>query len=371
MPLHSNAARSLLPHFLALLYTLAIVYASLQPFAPWIAPVPGTPFFLFAPWPPRWTRFDAIANAVAYVPFGLFVALVRRRQSPPGRLLVGIATGAALSFTLETAQMFLPPRDASMIDLLSNTAGAAVGGVLGVAFARSVSARRVVVAFRQQLFLPGKVGDLGLALVAIWLAVQVNPGIPLFTATFDPGFRLGPTTFVVPSPSAPDLAALLVESAHSAFQLLGVGLFLALLLRDRRFVGGAVLVLLGAALLVKGIAAALLLKPAVWEHWLSPGVATGVAAGALLLIVAIWLPRPVQVAVATVALISSLLITLLTPDILFARAPLSAFNWSYGHLLNFNGLTHTVLIIWPIVASLFLFALAGRPHWGEPTVTGH
>ena len=59
-------------------------------------------------------------------------------------------------------------------------------------------------------------------------------------------------------------------------------------------VGGAVLVLLGTALLIKGIAAALLLKPAVWEHWLSPGVAIGVGAGALLLLVvaalAAWLP---------------------------------------------------------------------------------
>ena len=56
-----------------------------------------------------------------------------------------------------------------------------------------------------------------------------------------------------------------------------------------------------------------------------------------------------------------------TPDILFARAPLSVFNWSYGQLLNFNGLTHAVLLIWPIVASVFLFALAGRPGWGEPS----
>jgi hypothetical protein len=41
---------------------------------------PETPFFLFAPWPPRWTRFDAIANTVAYMPFGFFVALLRRRN---------------------------------------------------------------------------------------------------------------------------------------------------------------------------------------------------------------------------------------------------------------------------------------------------
>jgi hypothetical protein len=92
----------------------------------------------------------------------------------------------------------------------------------------------------------------------------------------------------------------------------------------------------------------------------------GVAAGALLLAMAIWLPRPAQVAIAAVALLSSLLATLLLPDLVFARPPLALFDWSYGQLLNFNGLTHTVLLVWPVVASAFLFALAGRPGWGDP-----
>jgi hypothetical protein len=262
--------------------------------------------------------------------------------------------------------MFLPPRDASIVDLASNTAGAAAGGALGVAFARSTAAKRAAAAARNRWFLPGRVGDLGLALLAIWLTVQVNPGIPLFAATFDPMAEFGPTAVLATTPPAGELAAALVEGAQSAFQLLGVGLFLTLLLRERRFVGGAVLLLIGSALLVKGIAAAILLKPAAWEHWLSPGVSTGVAVGALLLSAAIWLPRPVQVAAATVALLSSLLTTLLAPELLFASAPLSLFAWSYGQLLNFNGLTRTVLLGWPVVASAFLFVLAGRPNWGDP-----
>jgi len=66
--------RTLLPHVLALLYGLAIVFASLQPFSPWIAPEHDTPFWPFAPWPLLFTRYDLIANVVAYVPFGGFVA---------------------------------------------------------------------------------------------------------------------------------------------------------------------------------------------------------------------------------------------------------------------------------------------------------
>jgi hypothetical protein len=99
----------------------------------------------------------------------------------------------------------------------------------------------------------------------------------------------------------------------------------------------------------------------------SPGVSIGIAAGALLLLAAIFLPRPVQVAACAVALLSSLLSTLLAPDLLHARPPLAQFNAPYGHLLNFNGLTHTVLLVWPLVAAVFLFALAGRPRWGEAT----
>ena len=113
--------------------------------------------------------------------------------------------------------------------------------------------------------------------------------------------------------------------------------------------------------------AALASSSAAWEHWLSPGVSTGVAAGALLLLAAISLPRPAQVAFATVALLLSLLTTLLAPDLLFARAPLSMFSWTYGHLLNFNGLTHMVLLVWPLVASVYLFVLAGQPDWGRST----
>jgi len=353
-------ARSKLPHFLATLYGLAIVYASLQPFASWMALAPGTPYFLFASWPPQWVRYDIVTNFLAYLPYGFFVALVPHRMRPAARLAAAGAAGALLSLTMETLQMYLPMRDASVADLLWNAAGAAAGGGLAVAFARSSGARRGIVDARERWFLPGTVGDLGLALLAIWLVVQVNPGIPLFATMYDLAPSSGGTA------AAPDVAAILVEGAHSAFQLLGVGLFLALLLRERRYVGGAALLLVGAAALVKGIAAAVLLKPAAWENWLAPGVSLGVAAGSLLLSVAIWLPRPVQVTLAAVALLSSLLATLFAPDLLYARAPMGLFNGPYGHLLNFNGLTHTVLLVWPAVASVFLLALAGRPGWGEP-----
>ena len=92
--------RTLLPHALALLYGLAIAFASLQPFSPWIAPEATTPFWPFAPWPLRWTRFDVIANVIAYMPFGIFVALAPQRATPRARTALAFAAGLTLSFAL-------------------------------------------------------------------------------------------------------------------------------------------------------------------------------------------------------------------------------------------------------------------------------
>ncbi len=353
----SPRQRTFLPHILAILYGLSLAFASLQPFAPWI-PVPaGTPFWPVAPWPPKWTRFDVIANTLAYVPFGVFVALIPRRAAPLLRAGIAIAAGAALSFGMETLQMFLPTRSANLIDFMANATGALLGGLLGGMLVRAQRARRLLSAARDGAFLPGRLGDVGIALLALWLTAQINPGIALFAVNFEPGLA---------STTSPDTAATMLEAAQTALQLVGVGLFLALLLRHRRHVGGAVLLLIGTAFVVKGLAAWLVLKPAAWETWLRPGVSIGIAAGSLGLLLTAFLPRPAQVAACAVALLASLLLPLAASDVSSAPAPLTLFNWRYGHLLNFNGLTHTVLLVWPMAAAAWLFALAGKPAWGRP-----
>ena len=351
-----------LPHALALLYALAIAYASLQPFGDWIAPPKDSPFWLFSPCRARWLRFDVAANVIAYLPLGAFVALIPRRAAPAIRIALGVAAGLAMSFAMESLQAWMPPRDANVVDLVSNTAGAFAGAAIATAIARRRDARATLSAWRRNLFLRGALGDVGLALLALWLVAQLNPAIPLFAIAFDPA----PERILPGVPQATDSAVTVIEAAASAFQLVGVGLFLALIVRHRRHVGAAVLLLIGSALLLKGIAAILLLKPAAWEGWLRPGVSTGAAVGSLALLAAIALPRPAMIALCGIALLSSLLTPLLATDVLSTQAPLTLFNWRYGHLLNFNGLTHTVLLLWPIAAAAWLFVLAGRPGWGAP-----
>jgi VanZ family protein len=362
--LEAAPRRTLLPHALAALYGLAIVFASLQPFAPWIDPMPGTPFWFLAPWPLRWTRFDVIANIIAYVPFGIFVALVPQRARPAARAVLALAAGTALSFALETLQMYLPPRVANLEDLVCNAAGALLGGLAGASLVRAERTRRGLSGLRHRIFMSGRLGDLGLALLALWLVAQTNPGIPLFAVTFEPEATQGVPLII--EPFKVDLAEILLEAAESALQLIGVGLFLAVLLRERRYIGGAVLMLVGAALVAKGVTAMLVLKPAVWATWLKPGVSIGMAAGLLTLLCTAFLPRPVQVAACAPALLASLLLPLLTTDVPSVRAPITLFGWRYGHLLNFNGLTQTVLLLWPLAAAAWLFVLAGLPAWGAP-----
>jgi VanZ family protein len=353
--------RSRLAHALVALYAAAIAYASLQPFGDWMTPLPDTAFWLFAPSPAKPPQFDVIANFLIYIPLGIFASLLSRRATAMGSMLIALATGAAVSFAMETLQWYMPPRYANVIDFVSNSLGALAGGMLGALYTRS-PLRSAVHEVRPRFILPGTMGDVGLALLAMWLVAQLNPAIPPFAVTFDPDPLIGITA---QERRVSDLAAMLIEATQCAFQLLGVAVFVALLVRDRRYAGGAALLLVGLALLLKGAAALLLLKPAAFVSWLSPGVLLGVVAGTLLVFPATMLPRPAQIAVCATALLSSLLVPLLAPDLMFASPPLTLFNWRYGHLLNFNGLTRTVLLAWPLVAAAWLFVLAGRPAWGR------
>lgn len=357
-PPGANAApangASRLPQYLAVLYGLMIVYASLEPFSGWMAPLSGTPFFLLAPERARFIRYDVALNVVAYAPFGFFLGLIGERRSAVGRFIAAAAIGALLSLAMETAQMFLPTREADIPDFLSNTCGAALGALCALAFDRVPGLRARIRRWRQRVFLSDRSGELGLALLGIWLLAHMNPAIPLFAATFDPSLEL-----------ARDLPGTLLQAAQSAFNVIGVGLFLALLLRRRHDFGAAVVILIAVALVLKGAAATLLLKSAAWETWLQPGVSLGVAVGAVALLAAVWLPRPVRTMLCAVALLSSLVAPLLAPDLWQVRAPLGLFDWRYGQLLNFNGLTHAVLIVWPLLGSVYLLWLAGKPGWGS------
>ena len=347
------APRSRLPHFLTALYALLIVHASLQPFTGWLAPAPGTPFFLWGPWP-RFNPPDVLINLIAYMPLGLAATWTGGRQTPVGRAAIrAIAACALLSLAMETAQMFLPVRRASTIDLLTNVVGGAIGAGIAAFLMRRPDWRQALRRWREAMFLGGVLGDFGLTLVVIWWVMHVNPAIVLFAATFQPDAAV-----------ATDPATVLLEAAQTGLNFLGVLLFVALLMRRREHFGLVAIGFILATLALKMGASLVMLKPASYDHWLRPGAGIGLAGGALTLLAAVWLPQRLRIVVCAVALLSSPLAAVLMPDLLSAAPALSHFGWNYGHLLNFNGLTRTVLLVWPVLAALHLLLLFGRRNGG-------
>ncbi|MEO8135732.1 MAG: VanZ family protein [Betaproteobacteria bacterium] len=349
-------SRSHLPHFLTFLFAALIIHASLEPFTGWLAPAPGTPFFLRAPWP-RFNPADLILNLLAYIPLGFAATWMGDQHRSASRaVLRAIAGCALLSLAMESAQMYLPVRRASVLDLLANVAGAAIGAVAASGIMLRPDWRRKLSQWREEAFIGGRLGDFGLTLLMLWWVVHVNPAIVLFAATFQPDAAV-----------VADPATVMLEAAQTGLNVLGVLLFVALLLKRREHFGIVAVTFVGAAIALKAVASVVMLRPATWDHWLRPGAGIGIGLGALALMVAVWLPQRARIVLCAVALLSSLLAAVLMPDLLLARPALIHFNWNYGHLLNFSGLTRTVLLVWPMLAAGHLLVLFGRrPEEDQP-----
>ncbi len=75
---------------------------------------------------------DVAANLVMYIPFGCLIAMGFRRRSFVSGAVRAVSITAAVSFTLEVAQLFVATRNPSVTDLLLNVAGGLLGYILGL-----------------------------------------------------------------------------------------------------------------------------------------------------------------------------------------------------------------------------------------------
>ena len=320
-----------------------IVYASLQPFTGWTEPAPGGRFFLFQ-WNQRWIASDATFNVLAYIPFGFALVMAwPLRWSGMRAISATLGSALVLSLAMETAQIWLPTRYASVFDALANLVGAFTGAVFG---AIAISSRRLndaAYSLREKLVVSGESGNVKLVLLLVWLSAQINPAIPLFGATYHAGQK-----------AAFEPVVLVVELVQTASALIGIGLFTDLTMRKRWMGGVALVLVIVLAIVLKTAAAQTVLTPVAWDEWLRPGHTLGLAVGAFALMVLFWFPRGAKSVIAGIALISSVMVTLMLPDFVAAKAPLSIFSWNYGHLLHLNGLTHTIVILWPFLATAVL-----------------
>ncbi len=342
---------------LAAVYLLVIVYASLLPFRGWRTPPEEILYFLSATWPRFITLQDVMVNVAAYVPLGLLLSIGWGARYGPARgVLAAVLAAAALSLAMEAAQMFLPSRIASNVDLLANSLGAWLGAMAAPLFAPSRILGRKLHAARHRLFLDGMTTDVGLVVVFLWLVTQFHPTAQLFgTGSLRASIDL-PVVFT----HTPRLA-FSGETVVVLFNLLGVGLVLSALMRDGTralLVTGAVI---GAALAIKVFTAAVLIQAPAPLGWLTPGVWVGLAAGCALLYAAARLPRPAQLAISAACIAVATVAINLAPDNPYQNVPPRLLAKGASHFLSFSGIVRALAELWPVLATGFLlYALSVR-----------
>ena len=347
------AVPTVLPRYLALAYLALIVYASLHPFSGWRDPGLSPIYFLTAGWPRYWTAFDLLTNVLAYLPLGFFLALTLRHL--PGRwtpACVALLLGILLSLGLECAQSWLPARVASNLDLACNTVGTGLGALL--TFWHGERFFSGVARLHQRLLAPSRHAELGLTLIGLWLLTQLSPETFLFGA----GDLRHLLDITPPLPyAAPSFFAL--ETGIIVCNTLAIGLIARTLLADRKSSYLALTIFFALALLIRTLAAAVLVGPLNALAWLTPGATLGLLGGGALLTVMLLLPAPLRIALAGLALMAGTVLVNVTPPNPYSAAALA--TWRQGHFLNFNGLTRLVASLWPFIA-LPCLTLLGRRY---------
>ena len=345
---------------LALAYLLVIVYASLQPFRGWRVPPEEVLRFLTAPWPRYITLEDIVVNLAAYAPLGFLLSIGCGVRYGPGRGVLAATFAAALaSLAMEAAQMFLPARIASNVDLLTNGLGALIGAMAAPLFAPTRLVGAKLHAARHRLFVEGMTADVGFVIVCLWLLTQFHPTVQLFgagdvRATFDLPVRFPHTAQLTFSH----------EAAIAMLNLVGLGLLVSALMHaaPRRIL--VIGTLVGTALVIKLWVAVAVMKASAPFAWLTPGVSLGLLGGGILLYGLVRLPRGGQLALAALCIVAATVAINLAPDNPYQSVPPQFFARGPSHFLSISGIVRALSELWPLLAVSYLaYALAACRIW--------
>lgn len=155
-----------------------IVYGSLYPWHFHFDPGAEPLFTLLHSWPVGWNRFilrDTVFNIFIYMPVGaLFVVAFFRKPRMWAILPAGIF-GMLLSGSMEMLQVYVPGRDCSLADLVSNTCGTLAGAAAALLFAPA-SDRAAHRRGRRTPLSP-------LVLLIPWTCAQLYPFFPALSRT--------------------------------------------------------------------------------------------------------------------------------------------------------------------------------------------
>jgi glycopeptide antibiotics resistance protein len=147
--------------FLFLLVCILIAYGSLYPFDFRAIP-PGEWVAFLGSWNQLIHRGDVLANVVLFLPFGYLGALLF------GRKAWLLWSAVLLGGGLQVAQLYLPSRDANLLDVIWNLLGTLVGAGIGQVFRFQMGRWGVGIARQSFIWL----------LMGAWLAYRLMPFVP-------------------------------------------------------------------------------------------------------------------------------------------------------------------------------------------------
>lgn len=354
-----RSAPSYFAHYFFYCTLLIILLTSFYPYTGWR--YNGSELFAFFtyPLPHYYTVFDNAINFVAYVPLGFFLTRMLRRRWYAW--LMAVLGCMLISAEVEFIQQFLPGRIASNLDILSNTSGAALGGLM----AKLQSSRRwqrMWLVWRHAALSPGSAAEWGLVWLALWFVSQFDPTQPFLGVVVAP--RGLPQPFVSPIENAAFFLSML-EGCGMMLNLLGVSFFVSLLARHTAQVPRAITLTLLTAFFAKMAFAGMLLKPTQFFAWLNLNILIGGMAGLLLLILFWRLNRRLRALSGMIALLAAQMVSWIWPLTPQFSATLPLFRWHYGHLEHFSGLANIIGDIWPIGALIWLAWMAIKPAQDE------
>lgn len=316
-----------------------LAYASLYPFYPLRFPSPEAVRSFFQLTPRAFFPSDVAFNVIAYVPFGMLVCLYFRGCGDRSPILKAALFGAAFSFAMESAQLFIPNRVASAADLIANGAGATLGALLFADPVYSILTRKLGT-MREALVIPGAAGDAGLVLLMLWMLAQLNPALPFFGAG-DIGSR-------------EESSAAVIQWAAVGMSICGFGLFISALMRSDHGSLRVTAVLLSVALWLKFVFASAMLQPHFSAEWVGTGRVLGLAGGLLLFLPLRRLARQGRIYLSLVLILAGALFSKIFGAYSAMEEFMRLFRWPHGQLASFATLTRFLHELWPLAAVVFL-----------------
>lgn len=330
---------------ISLSYALLIIYVSLNPFdfnfdngiAPWA--------WLDAPLPRFITLFDVSVNILAYIPLGfllVFACYPRWRNF----VALGIALGfsAALAFSVESLQTWLPTRIPSQMDWWANVLGGLMGGLLAIPLGPQWLSGSVVRRRFDQWF------GLNWAACALFL---LFPWAQIYPQSSWLGTGVwGHAIFASVDWGTMVVNHVVQESIITAICWLGTGLLLSLGMRTKAPQWKILNGLLCFTVLIKIAFTALQFGAEFSLLWLTAGAIWGMVLGSLLLKWTLQFSESNKTWLAIACLLSATLAINLLPDNPYFILTLR--HWYQGRLLHFNELMQWVSVVWLPLALLWV-----------------